>query len=352
VTRPPRYRFGDPEVDDAIAQLIDMVGAGNDGDLISELIVSALRLARDHADRGDLKIANAALREMQTAFRAFTPFTDRRKVAIFGSARTQPDDPLYAQARDTAAQFADRGWMVITGAGPGIMEAGVEGAGPEQSFGVSIRLPFETVTSQFLAGDPKLVNFRYFFTRKLAFMKEAHGFVLLPGGVGTMDEAFELLTLVQTGKTQPAPIVMLDVPGGTYWQTFRDFLRTELETRGYISAHDFALFCVTDDVEQAVGEVTRFYANYHSSRFVEGRLVLRLRHAPEPRRLEELSEMFRDIIVSGRLETIEVTPAEKADDDHVELDRVELRFDRSGWARLRQLIDALNDATTPASRGA
>lgn len=342
MSRPPRYRFGEPEVDAAISDLIDAVGGCDDADLVSELIVSALHLARDRADRGDLKIANAALREMRTAFRAFAPFTDRRKVAIFGSARTQPDDPLYAQARDTASAFAERDWMIITGAGPGIMEAGVEGAGPEQSFGVSIRLPFETVTSQFLAGDPKLVNFRYFFTRKLAFMKEAHGFVLLPGGVGTMDEAFELLTLTQTGKTEPAPIVMLDVPGGTYWQTFRDFLRTELETRGYIASHDFSLFRVTDDVAQAVEEVTSFYGNFHSIRFVEGTLVLRLRRAPESSRLAELSREFADIIVSGELERISTTPAEKADEDHVELERIAMRFDRSGWARLRQLIDVLN----------
>jgi len=344
MNRRPRYRFGEPEIDAAIASLVGKVGAGENADLVSELVVSSLRLASDEADRGDLKIANAALREMRNAFRAFAPFADRRKVAIFGSARTQPDDPLYAQARETAAGFAERDWMVITGAGPGIMEAGVDGAGVDNSFGVSIRLPFETVTSQFVAGDPKLVNFRYFFTRKLTFMKEAHGFVLLPGGVGTMDEAFELLTLVQTGKTQPAPIVMLDVPGGTYWQTWRDFLRTELEARGYISSQDLSLLKVTDDVTTAVDEITGFYADYHSSRFVDGVLIIRLWRAPTAERLRELSERFDDIIVSGALERIEATEAERADDDHLDLDRVALRFDRHGWARLRELIDALNAA--------
>jgi len=341
MSRRPRYRFGEPEIDEAVGSLVDKVGAGENSDLVSELIVSSLQLARDDADRGDLKIANAALREMRRAFRTFAPFADRRKVAIFGSARTQADDPLYAQARDTAAAFADHEWMVITGAGPGIMEAGVEGAGIDQSFGVSIRLPFETVTPQFVAGDPKLVNFRYFFTRKLAFMKEAHGFVLLPGGVGTMDEAFELLTLVQTGKSQPGPIVMLDVPGGTYWQTWREFLRTELEARGYVSSHDLSLFKVTDEVDAAVAEITGFYANYHSSRFVDGTLVIRLWSAPTTR-LQDLSEQFADIIVSGGLERIDATPVEQADDDHLDLERVALRFDRHGWARLRELIDALN----------
>ena len=192
----------------------------------------------DRADRGDLKIASAALKEMRHAFYVFAPYRAARKVAIFGSARTQPDDPLYEQTRELAAEVADRDWMVVTGAGPGIMEAGIEGAGPDNAFGVSIRLPFEAATSQFFDGDPKLINFRYFFTRKLEFVKESDGFVLLPGGFGTLDEAFELLTLLQTGKAQPAPVVLLDVPGGTYWQTGRSSSSEELVGTGYISGDD------------------------------------------------------------------------------------------------------------------
>jgi uncharacterized protein (TIGR00730 family) len=231
---------------------------------------------------------------------------------------------------------------VITGAGPGIMEAGIEGAGPERAFGVSIRLPFEASTSQFIAGDPKLVNFRYFFTRKLSFIKEADGFVLLPGGYGTLDEAFELLTLMQTGKAQPGPVVLLDVPGGTYWQSWEAFVRRELLDRGYVSGHDLCMVKVTDDIDVAVDEVTGFYSNYDSQRFVEGRLVLRLRAAPDAAALDALSEEFADIIARGRIERIEVTAAELADDDRVELDRVALWFDRHGWPRLRELIDRLN----------
>ncbi len=307
-----------------------------------ELVASALRLARDRADRGDLKIANAALKEMRYAFHVFGPHRDARKVAIFGSARTEPDDPLYDQARAFAAAIATRDWQVITGAGPGIMEAGIEGAGPGRAFGVSIRLPFEASTSQFIAGDPKLVNFRYFFTRKLAFIKEADGFVLLPGGYGTLDEAFELLTLVQTGKAQPGPIVLLDVPGGTYWSRWESFVRAELMDRGYISEHDLCLVTVTDDVDVAVDEVTSFFANYHSQRFVEGRLVLRVHHAPDAKTLEALSSEFADITSRGVIERIDATSAEIADDDHVELERVALWFDRHGWPRLRELIDRLN----------
>jgi hypothetical protein len=341
--RLPRYRSGDPDLDTAVAALLDAAGADvPNKDLVFELIATALRLARDRADRGDLKIANAAVKEMRYAFKIFDPYRDSRKVAIFGSARTEPDDPLYAQARALAAAMAAREWMVITGAGPGIMEAGIEGAGPDNAFGVSIRLPFEASTSQFLSGDPKLVIFRYFFTRKLSFIKEADGFVLLPGGYGTLDEAFELLTLMQTGKAQPGPVVLLDVPGGTYWSSWAAFVRGELLDRGYVSEHDLCLVKVTDDVQVAVDEVTGFFANYHSQRFVDGRLVLRVQHAPDDATLAALSEEFADIIRRGSIERIDPTAAEVADTDRIELERVALWFDRHGWPRLRELIDRLN----------
>jgi uncharacterized protein (TIGR00730 family) len=242
----PRYRTGDDALDRAIAELVERAEAEPENqDQVFEIIASAVRLARDRADRGDLKMANAALKEMRYTFHVFAPYRDGMKVAIFGSARTQPDDPLYDQTRRFAAAIAKRDWMVITGAGPGIMEAGIEGAGPDRAFGVSIRLPFEAATSQLVAEDPKLVNFRYFFTRKLAFIKEADGFVLLPGGFGTLDEAFELLTLLQTGKAQPGPVVLLDVPGGTYWSHWRTFVERELESRAYVSPPDLDMVFIT-----------------------------------------------------------------------------------------------------------
>jgi uncharacterized protein (TIGR00730 family) len=304
--------------------------------------VSALRMAQDQATRGDLKIANAALKEMRYAFHVFAPYRGQRKVAIFGSARTMPEDPLYEQARSFAEAMAARDWMVITGAGPGIMSAGIEGAGTENSFGVNIRLPFEAATSQFIADDPKLINFRYFFTRKLAFMKESHGFVLLPGGFGTMDEAFELLTLVQTGKSLPAPIVLLEVPGGTYWASWRDFVCNELAARRLISPDDLHLVRITDDVQDAVDEIEGFYANYHSLRFVDRALVLRLHHLPSEEERERLNAEFADIVTSGRIEVTQPSAPEVADHDHVDLARLRFRFDRTHWARLRKLIDALN----------
>ena len=255
------------------------------------------------------------------------------------------------QARDLAAALAALDWMVVTGAGPGIMEAGIEGAGTDNAFGVGILLPFETTTSQFLADDPKLINFRYFFTRKLEFIKESDAFVLLPGGYGTLDEAFELLTLLQTGKAQPAPVIMLDVPGGTYWQHWGTFVERELERPGYVSLEDDRLFCVTDSIETAVDEIVGFYSNYHSQRFVKGRLVLRMRHAPAPDELASLNREFADIVTRGDIEVIGPTPEEVADDDHADLERIAFRFDRHGWARLRMLVDRLNGRAAPEALG-
>lgn len=339
----PRYRTGNRELDSAAAELVDQANPPNNSDLVYELIASALRLAKDDANRGDLKIASAALKEMRYAFQVFAPYRAEMKVAIFGSARTQPDDPLYHQTRDFAAAMAERDWMIITGAGPGIMEAGLEGAGTENSFGVSINLPFEASDSPTLADDPKLINFRYFFTRKLSFVKEADGFVLLPGGFGTMDEAFELLTLVQTGKAQIGPIVLLDVPGGSYWKSWKDFVDHALIDQGYASPDDKNLVFITDNVMEAVGEITRFFSNYHSQRFVGKRLVIRLHQAPDEETLLSLSEQFADILTEGRLERVDATPSEIEDNDHIDLDRVGLWFDRQHWSRLRTLIDAFNE---------
>ncbi len=338
----PRYRTGDPHLDERIAAFIADLGEVDDADLVFELMVSAVGLSRDRADRGDLKIANAALKELRQSFQVFAPYRAIRKAAIFGSARTRRDDPLYHQTVDVARALAARDWMVITGAGPGIMAAGVEGAGAENSFGAGIKLPFETTTTEFLDNDPKLIVFRYFFTRKVTFLKESDGFVIMPGGFGTLDEAFELLTLIQTGKGQPNPIVLLDVPGGTYWEHWLRFVRDELGARNYISDFDESLFCLTDDCNVAVNELDGFYRNYHSQRYVAGDLVLRMRRPPSPAQLDALNTDFADIVTRGRIEIADASKAERADDDVVDLARLRFRFDRHGFARQRQMIDRIN----------
>jgi uncharacterized protein (TIGR00730 family) len=341
-SRPKPPRTGDADLDQELRAILDQLGVEQDRDVLFEVLVSAVRLAGDHADRLDLKITSATLKEMRTAFRAFAPYRDVPKVTIFGSARTLPTDPSYAQARDFAQHMASQGWMVVTGAGPGIMAAGMEGAGREHAFGVNIRLPFEQQANAFIAGDEKLISMKYFFTRKLMLMKESLGFVSLPGGFGTLDETMELLTLVQTGKANPAPIVLLDEPGGTYWASFVDFLRTDVATGKFIDDDDLDLALCTEDVHAAAEEVIGFYRNYHSLRWVGDQLVLRVHRAPSDDELRDLNERFGAIAIDGRIEKTEPLPAEVRDGDHLDLARVVLRYSGFEPGKLRRLIDALN----------
>jgi uncharacterized protein (TIGR00730 family) len=340
VNQSKRYSTGDELVDRRLRELVDDLGPV-DAQLVFELMATALRLAKDPISRLDRKIANTALKEMRYAFSVFAPYRNVRKVTIFGSSRTKPTDSEYAMARDFSKRIADRNWMVVTGAGPGIMEAGHEGAGGDRSFGVNILLPFEAAANPYIAGDPKLVNFKYFFTRKLMFIKESDAFILLPGGFGTLDEAFELLTLIQTGKSDLHPIVMLDVPGGTYWKSFDRYVKDELLAHGYITESDLALFRYTDSIEEAIEEIEGFYRVYHSQRYVNRRLVLRLTRTPTPGQLEALSAEFSDIL-EGPIVPTAPSPGEMRDGDVVELPRIALNFDRLHAGRLRKLVDELN----------
>jgi uncharacterized protein (TIGR00730 family) len=340
--RTRRRRTGRPEIDRSIEELLNAAGAQSNRDQLFEILATTLRMASNGADRLDLKITNAAVKEMAEAFAVFAPYRSIPKLTMFGSARTQPDDPLYAQARELAANLALAGWMLVTGAGPGIMAAGLEGAGPDKAFGINIRLPFEDAPNAFISGDPKLVEMKYFFTRKLMLLKESDGYAVLPGGFGTMDEAFELLTLLQTGKAEPSPLVLLDVPGGSYWQAWERFVSNELGARGLISRDDAALYRITDDVAQAAEEVLHFYRRYHSLRVVDDLTVIRLRTAPSEEKLAALNRDFADICVQGDIHRTEALPQERAGRDHVELPRIAFQFDRVHYGRLRQLIDALN----------
>ncbi|HEX2178532.1 MAG TPA: TIGR00730 family Rossman fold protein [Actinomycetota bacterium] len=340
---PPKssYSTGDPYVDERLRDMVSDLSP-YDAQMVFEMMTSALALAKDPISRLDRKIANTALKEMRYAFHVFAPYRNVRKVTIFGSSRTAKGRPEYALARDFSRTIADRDWMVVTGAGPGIMEAGHEGAGSARSFGVNILLPFEATANPYIAGDPKLVNFKYFFTRKLMFIKESDAFVLLPGGFGTLDEAFELLTLIQTGKSDLHPIVMLDVPDGTYWKSFDRYLREELLAHGYISESDLELFTYTDDLNQAVEEIERFYRVYHSQRYVNNRLIFRLNSMPPEEELAVLSKEFDDVL-EGPIEPAGPSAGEIRDNDFVDLPRIALNFDRIHAGRLRMLVDRLND---------
>lgn len=312
-----------------------------DLDLVRQILVTGVHLLRDETSRAELKLVNSALKELRHAFRVFKPYSELRKVAIFGSARTDRDHPDWIHAHAFAERIARAGWMVITGAGDGIMGAAQGGAGRDASFGVNIRLPFEQEANEVIAGDPKLINFRYFFTRKVVFVKEAHAIVLFPGGFGTHDEGFEALTLIQTGKSEIVPIVFVDEPDGRYWRDWLEYVETHLADRGLIASDDLTLFRIVDSVEQAVEEVEGFYRNYHSSRYVDGKLILRLHVSPSDAQLEELNDQFSDLLGSGRIERTKIVLGEDGEIAH--LPRLRLHFNRRAVGRLRSLIDRLNE---------
>ncbi len=322
--------------------IVEELGVSENVRLAEELVSEALGLITDHPDTLDLKIATAALAEMRDAYAMFAPYKRQRKVSIFGSARTREDDPLYGLARDIAATLAERGWMTVTGAGPGIMQAGMEGAGREKSIGVSIRLPFETGANSIIAGDDKHVSMKYFFTRKLMLIKESAGFVCLPGGFGTLDEMFELLTLTQTGKGVPVPIVLLDEPGDPYWEGVDTFVREQLIARGLVSANDVDLYTITSSCDEATAIIDGFYANYHSIRYVGDVLVMRLRQGPTDEQLAELNDRFAHLAKSGRIERTEPFKVERRDDDRVDLDRISFTFAKRGYSDLVAMIRMIN----------
>ncbi|HUI27990.1 MAG TPA: LOG family protein [Candidatus Kryptonia bacterium] len=313
-----------------------------------EIVASAHGLLADGASVGDLKIASTAIREMRAAFKVFAPYRHVRKVSTFGSARTQAGDPTFRLAETFARRIADAGFMVITGAGGGIMEACQRGAGRERSFGVNIQLPWEQQPNPHIKDDPKLIAFKYFFIRKLFFLKEAHAVVLFPGGFGTHDEGFETLTLVQTGKSALIPLVLLDRPRGTYWKTWQRYVEDHLLRREMIVREDLALYKVTDHVEAAVREITSFYRVYHSSRYVRDLLVLRLNYRLPDELVAALADEFRDILTRGTLVQRRALGVERSEADLRQLPRLVLHFDRVHYGRLRLLIDRINQAPVPA----
>jgi uncharacterized protein (TIGR00730 family) len=287
-------------------------------------------------------MVNASLKEFAYSFRVFKPYRWQRKVSIFGSARILPGEESYIAARDFAKLIAERGWMVITGAGPGIMAAGHEGAGPEHSFGANIRLPALNPANAYIANDGKLINFKYFFTRKVTFLKESDAFVLLPGGWGTLDETFELLTLLQTGKSDPHPVVLLEAEGVSFWDEWLAFVKKEVADQDLISPSDLSLFRIAHTPEEAADEIERFYANYQSARFIGNRLILRLNRAPDVQTVERLNREFADLLTEGSFEVIEPTTAEVRDNDALALERLAF-YPQHAYGRIRELIDVLNE---------
>jgi uncharacterized protein (TIGR00730 family) len=325
------------------AQLVAELEKVPDGDMVGEVVANSLKLLRDQTNRGDIKLINKSLKEIRYALKVFAPYRETRKVSIFGSARTQEDDLEYKAASEFAKQMAAAGWMVITGAGGGIMAAGHGGAGADPSFGLAIRLPHEQATNPFIANDPKLINFKYFFTRKLLFVRSSHAIALFPGGFGTMDEGFEVLTLVQTGKSVPLPIVFVDQPGGDYWKHWQRHIERELLNRGFISANDLRLYKITDNLAEAMHEITHFYNNFHSVRYAHDDIILRLHRKVRPEELSAIECEFADIKLRGDFRVTGPLPQERDEPALAHLHRLVFAFNKRDHSRLRILIDYLND---------
>jgi len=332
----------DLELKRRIQELIDYKGGGFNQESVADIIENALKILSDVEDSGDVRVIQTATRELRYAFKLFAPYSQFRKVTIFGSARTQSNRMEYQQATEFGRKITEAGFMVITGAGGGIMQAGHEGAGPEKSFGANIRLPWEQSANPVIREDKKLITFKYFFTRKLIFIRHSDAIALFPGGFGTMDEGYESLTLMQTGKSQLMPLVLIDRPGGTYWKTWDKHVREHLLRDQLISPDDLYLYQITDDTDQAVKIITRFYRNFHSSRFVKDLFVIRVKHAPSDSAVRAMNEDFSDIIIGAPIKRIDPTPDEVEDNDCVELPRIGFGFNRRDYGRLRQLIDVLN----------
>lgn len=339
-----RKSTGRPDIDQRIRELVSEFDCDAECELIEQLIMTAYKLAKDKITTADLKMLNRSMNELRYAARTFAPYRSIRKVCVFGSARTVETDASYQAAVEFAQKMVAQGYMIITGGGDGIMGAAQAGAGKENSFGLNIRLPFEQRANETIDGDPKLITFNYFFTRKLNFVKESHAIVLFPGGFGTMDEGFEVLTLIQTGKTRIMPIVLADKPGGTYWKTWLRFLEDHLERRGLISPDDFHLFHAASTIDDAVEEITKFYRNFRSYRWVGQRMVIRLRHRLSEYAVEKLNADFDDLIDGGRIVQGIALPEEANEPDLADVPRLILRPHQRNFGRLRLMIDAINEA--------
>ena len=334
-----------------LTELIEQLPTLKHRQLIQQSLATIMRLAGSDIDRLDWKILSASLADMEQGLQLFHTYRHVRKVTIFGSARTSPESPEYLMAVDFARCVTQLGFMVMTGGGGGIMQAGNEGAGRENSFGLNIRLPFEQEANPFIAGDPKLINFKYFFTRKLFLLRESDAVALFPGGFGTQDEAFECMTLSQTGKFGPVPLVLIDRPGGDYWKAWSEYIHEHLVQKGLISPEDPSLYTVTDNLNVACDAITNFYQVYHSSRYVSDKLVIRLKSGLSDAGIEQLNTDFSDILVKGRIERSQALPQE-AQDETVDLPRLVLCFNQRDLGRLYQLIATINELGTPTPAAA
>ena len=337
------FRNDNGPVDEGIKKLIGLLGDIPRPEIVREMIIASLKAGQEDDGAVDLKLMNASLKEMRFTAKAFRPYRHTRKISVFGSARTRPEEIIYKMAISLGQKLAASGYMAITGGGPGIMQAIHEGAGTEHSFGVNIRLPFEQKVNPVIEGNPRSITYKYFFNRKVAFLKESDAIALFPGGFGTLDEGMEALTLVQTGKRNPVPILLVDEPGGTYWAKWTEFIEKTLLLQGYISKSDLALFEMIDSTDDIVERIKRFYSRYHSLRYIGDFLVIRLRSGISQHKVEELKNRFSGILgPQGEIYLSGPLPEEINEPAIRELPRLVLSFDRKHFGGLKALIDSIN----------
>ena len=340
------YITGNEEIDRLILELAEKISTEQCRERIRQILTTTAKLGMEHDDLGDFKLVNTTMKELRHAFRIFVPHRETRKVVVFGSARTKETHPIYKQAQEVSELLAQNNFMVVSGAGGGIMEAANRGAGKENSFGINIRLPFEQRSNPYIEGDPKLMTFKYFFTRKLFFIKETDATILCPGGFGTQDEGFEILTLFQTGKTLPRPIVLLEPEGNGYWGPWLDFVDSVLIKRGYISPEDRDLLWLSHSAREAADYIAEFYKAYHSLRYVEGKTVLRFTQEIPQKLIDHLNEEFSDIVAEGKIEASNPLASEIENKEHPDMPRLVFQFNRKSFGRLNQLILRINRSLT------
>jgi len=336
------YKTGRKDLDKIIADLAKRSLSVNNADLIEEMLTTVVKLGLENDERGDLKLINMALKELRYASKIFIPYRDQRKVVIFGSARTRKDSDEYKMTVKLSELIVKNGFKVITGGGPGIMEAGNKGAGRKESFSLNIKLPFEQQYNPYSAGDEKAVSFKYFFNRKLFFLKESDATVIFPGGFGTLDECFESLTLIQTGKTKPRPIILIDSPDSEYWESLIGFITEKLSEGGFISNNDLSLLIRVNSIEQAVDEIVQFYRVYHSIRYVGDKTILRLKKPLSSEDINSLNEKYSCILRSGEIEPSDALPAEQKDEAFLDLPRLVMDFNRHDFGIFHEMLRFLN----------
>jgi uncharacterized protein (TIGR00730 family) len=336
------YEVGDQVIDNLISELAKKSSALETEYLLREILTTSVKLGKESADRGDFKLVNNTLKELRYSFKVFSPYRAIKKVIIFGSARSKNNSAEYKMAQELSGKLSEKGYMIVTGGGPGVMEAGNKGAGSGKDFALNIRLPFEQKPNPYIDEKEKLINFKYFFTRKLIFVKETDATALFPGGFGTLDEGFEMITLVQTGKSRPRPIVLMEPQGSTYWTSWMNFVKSQLVKNGFIKKEDLSLFAIVKTTAQAVKYIENFYRVYHSIRYVSGLAVLRLNRQISQKTLKFINKEFKGILVDGQIQVSPPTSKEIQEKEFLNLPRLVMNFNSRDFGRLYEMIHVIN----------